>query len=115
MAPPSVSDFDIKAYKEGDFYIQDYSMSSPGGRTGMFNSGMQSPSKFKNVTWHFIPENSSYEQSLMRRSPKTDKVKSRELHSKLQTLRGIEKQINMSQNDKHDDLVEQMMTKKICI
>ena len=55
---------------------------------------MQSPSKFKNVTWHFIPENSPFDQSSMmsrRRSPKNEKVKSRELESKLQTLRSIEK------------------------
>ena len=65
----TTSEINVKAYREGDFYLQDYS-------TGIGNHGLQSPpasSKFRNVTWHFISEVPRFE-SPNRRSPQAEKI-----------------------------------------
>jgi hypothetical protein len=62
MDMSTTSEVDVKAYREGDFYMQDYS-------TGISNHGLQSPpasSKFRNVTWHFISEEPKFESPNIR-------------------------------------------------
>ena len=87
VVPPSTSDIDVKVYREGDFYMQDYQSEA---------STLTSP-KFKNITWHFIPENPRFESPLMRRSPRGEKITSKEIKNRIELCNTIEKQINNKQ------------------